>query len=517
MDSKKILWADDEIELLKPHILFLEKKGYNVTGVTNGDDAISLMKEKPFDLVLLDEMMVGLDGLSVLRELKSFSPETPVIMITKNEEEKLMEEAIGKKIDDYLTKPVNPSQILSAAKRILDSRTIRSSRIGEEYAMFCGKLRMKLMSYMSWQDWIDTYVDLCNWDIEFDKYKNSDLIETHKTQWDECNTEFSKYISKNYENWMNGDSPTLSPDVFQKYVADDLADDKKTYFIVMDCMRLDQWMMIEDLLREYFNIDRDYYYSILPTATPYARNAIFSGLFPLEIYQRYPHYWIEQDPDESSKNRFERQMVERQLTDLKIRLRKRPKYIKVFTTEEAIDANRQMASMNGVPLISLVFNFTDILVHNRSELEIMKEIAPDEPAFRSLTRSWFSHSPLLETFKLIAKQGARVVLTSDHGSVLSKKAALVRGDRETSPNLRYKYGKNLGCDEKEAILLKNPEKFNLPAETGGKNYLIAKENYYFVYPNNFNEYKRQYDMSFQHGGISLEEMILPVVTMTPKQ
>ncbi|RMH73334.1 MAG: response regulator [Gemmatimonadetes bacterium] len=521
LQSKRIIWADDEIDQLKAHIHFLKAKGYDVTPVTNGDDAIALVEQNRYDLVLLDEMMPGKDGLTTLTEIKNYDPNIPIIMITKNEEEHLMDEAIGKRIDDYLTKPVNPSQILSACKRTLESRTIRENRLGQDYAREFAQWQARRMGPMTPEDWIALYHWLCEWDVELDHYKDSDLKTMHQSNLNESNHEFCRYIERHYTGWIHQreTSPTLSVDVVKKYVAPHLRHGKPTYFIVMDCMRYDQWLMIEPLLNPYFSIERDSYYSILPTATPYSRNALFSGLFPLEIAEKYPHYWygINGNRDEEgSKNRHERQLLERQLADLEVKINPLPKYIKVFTTEESQEANRTVASFDRMPLVAMVFNFMDILVHTRSELEVMREIAPDEAAFRALTRAWFEHSPVREMFQIIASQGATVVLTTDHGSVMGRRATTAYGNRDTSTSLRYKYGNNLNCDQKDAVKITNPTDYMLPATSKSMNYILAKEDYYFVYPTNYSEYKRQYADSFHHGGISMEEMIVPVVTLHPK-
>lgn len=523
LQAKRIIWADDEIDQLTAHIHFLKAKGYDVTPVTNGNDAIALVGQNHYDLVLLDETMPGKDGLMTLTEIKNNDPNIPIIMITKNEEERLMEEAIGKRIDDYLTKPVNPSQILIACKRTLESRTIRENRIGQDYAQEFAQWQARRMGPMTPEDWIALYTHLSEWDVELDQYKDSDLKDMHRGNLMESNLEFARYIEQNYVDWIHHrqNSPTLSVDIVREYVAPLLKQKRPTYFIVMDCMRYDQWLMIEPLLAPYFNVEKGSYFSILPTATPYARNALFSGLFPLEIATKYPHYWYgvgnNKDNDEGSKNRFERQLLERQLADLNIKINPLPKYIKVFTTEEAQDANRMISSFNQMPLVGLVFNFMDILVHTRSELDVMKEIAPDEAAFRSLTRAWFEHSPVLEMFQIIASQGASVVLTTDHGSVMGRRATTAYGNRDTSTSLRYKYGNNLNCNDREAIKISNPREYLLPTESKSMDYILAKEDFYFVYPTNYSEYRRQYANSFHHGGISMEEMIVPVVTMTPRR
>jgi len=516
MDMKKVLWADDEIDLLKPHIIFLEQRGYKVTPVANGEDAISLVQKEFFDVVLLDEMMPGRDGLSTLSQIKDIAPNLPVIMITKSEEERLMEEAIGQRIDDYLTKPVNPSQILSACKRILEMGHIQKDRMGRDYAMEFNRSQSMIPS-AGWREWIDLHVRLSEWDLRIEELLDGELRRMHEDHKRECNQEFAKYIERSYRGWLEEDDPPiLSVDIISEFVYPHLRSGRQVFFIVVDCMRLDHWLSIESLLSELYRIKRSYHYSILPTATPYARNAIFSGLFPSEIARLYPDVWRAGQEDERSRNRYEHQLLDRQLENMGLRLQPESKYIKVLDASEGANLVRRVSSFRSVPLVSVVFNFLDILAHGRSESEILQEIAPDEAAFRSLTKSWFSHSSLFEMLKRLARTDSVIVLTSDHGTVLGTRSARVHGDRDTSTNLRYKYGKNLRCDTKQALLIREPETYKLPAFGMSMNFLVAKEDYYFVYPTRFNEYRRQYRNSFQHGGISLEEMILPVVVMRPR-
>lgn len=516
MDKKKILWADDEIDLLRPHIIFLEQRGYEVTPVANGEDAISLVRKELFDMVLLDEMMPGRDGLSTLSQIKDIAPSLPVIMITKSEEERLMEEAIGQRIDDYLTKPVNPSQILSACKRILEMGHIQKDRMGRDYASEFNRSRSTIPD-AGWREWIDLHLRLSEWDLRIDELLDGGLMRTHADHKRECDVEFGKYVERSYRNWLEEeDPPALSVDVVAEFVYPHLRAGRQVFFIVVDCMRMDHWLSIEPLLSELYRIKRSHYYSILPTATPYARNAIFSGLFPGEIAALYPDVWRAGREDDRSRNRHEHQLMDRQLEKMGLRLQPESKYIKVLDVTEGNNLQRRISSLRSVPLVSVVFNFLDILAHGRSESEILQEMAPDEAAFRSLTKSWFSHSNLFEMLKRLARTDSVVVLTSDHGSVLGTRSALVHGDRGTSTNLRYKYGKNLRCDPRQALLIRDPQAYKLPSFGMGTNFLVAKEDYYFVYPTRFHEYRRQYRNSFQHGGISMEEMILPVAVMSPR-
>jgi CheY-like chemotaxis protein len=517
-ETKNILWVDDEIDQLKSQIIFLEGRGYEVTQASNGDDAVALVEKMNFDLVLLDEMMPGKDGLTTLEEIKEKKPHLPVIMVTKSEEENLMDQAIGKKIDDYLTKPVNPSQILSAAKKILESKKIRIERMARDYAQASGKIRSSLFMPLGWQDWIEIHRTLSGWDLEIDDFGGLDLRQTHQGQKRECNVEFGKYVEASYLKWLSGvNPPPFSVDVVKKYLFPLLSRKIQVCFIVMDCMRLDQWLSIEPVLNEYFDIEKEYYYSILPSATPYSRNAIFSGLFPVELAKKYPELWKAGTKDDSSRNRYEHQLIDDQLTKLGLSLKSDTKYVKVLDIREGEYLAKKISSYKNTLLLSVVFNFLDILAHGRSQSEILKEMAPDESAYRSLTRPWFLHSSLLKVLMYLATQDCVVVLTSDHGSVLGTRGTIALGKKDTSTNLRYKYGDNLNCNPKEALLIKNPKEYKLPHYTICTTYIIAKEDYYFVYPTRYSEYEKEYKNSFQHGGISLEEMILPVVTLRPKK
>ncbi len=517
--ARRILWVDDEIDLLRPHVLFLEQKGYEVTTAPGGDEALELLKRSRYDIVLLDEMMVGMDGLTTLGEIKAVDPSIPVVMVTKSEEEDLMNDALGRRIDDFLIKPVKPTQVFLAIKRLLDGQRFREDQLAQRYAQDSSDLRARIMDPLDWREWIQAYTRMVTWDLEIDRYRDAGLRQAHDDLEHSANGEFSRYIVGVYEGWVNDakDRPPLSVDIVRTFVAPRLAAKEKVYFVVLDCMRLDHWMSIQPTLEPYFDITNHYYYSILPTATPFSRNALFSGLYPAQLTDRYPDLWATPARDEYSKNRYERQLMDSQLDRLGLRLSPEPKYVKIYEKDEADNVRRQMSSMRGLAFASLVYNFVDILSHSRSESEILQEIAPDESAFRSLVRSWFNHSALYHIIVEMARQKAVVVLTTDHGAMLGRRAALVRGNRETSTNLRYKFGSNLGCNEKETFLIKEPARFKLPSDGPSKQYAIAKEDYYFVYPTEFHRYERQYKGSFQHGGISLEEMILPCAVMLPKQ
>jgi len=514
--ERSILWVDDEIDQLKAHVIFLEEHDYKVDTASNGDDAIDKVKSKRFDLVMLDEMMPGRDGLSTLVELKDIDPNLPVIMVTKSEEERLMEQAIGQKIDDYLTKPVNPSQLLSAVKRILDKRRILRDHLTQQFVAEFNRINARLLGPIEWQEWISIHVRMSAMDLELENFRDIGLKQSLQDQRKQCNAEFADFVFKNYAKWLRSEGgPLLSADIVKKFVVPHLGEKMQTVFIVIDCMRLDQWFMIEPVLAEYFNIQKEYYYSILPTATPFSRNAIFAGEYPDKVAELYPDVWRVNSP-EYSRNRNERQLLDRQLSKLGVKLDGEAKYVKVLDFAEGQNLARKIKSYAKTPLLSVVYNFVDILAHGRSESEILQEIAPDEAAFRSLMKSWFVHSHLFELLQNVAGTDTTVVITTDHGSVLGTRGAIVYGKRDTSSNLRYKYGDNLNCDPKQTFLVKDPKEYRLPTWGLATTYLFAREDYYFVYPTNYTEYRRQYKNSFQHGGISLDEMILPVVTLTKK-
>ncbi|MBN1464189.1 bifunctional response regulator/alkaline phosphatase family protein [candidate division KSB1 bacterium] len=517
-EKKKILWVDDEIDLLRPHVLFLENKGYSVKTLTNAEDAIELVRNEDFDIMLLDEMLHGMDGLTALAELKEINPGLPIIMVTKSEEESLMEEAIGSKIDDYLTKPVNPSQILLVCKKILDKGKIASQIISRDYTSEFNQISNRIMGPMDWRDWIDVHVKLSEWDVELDAHPDLGLKQILYEQKRDCNIEYGRFIEKSYHDWLNRpDGPPLSVDVVPRYVLPHVHAGKNTVLLILDALRLDQWMVLEPLMRTYFKITRDYYYSILPTATPYARNAIFAGLFPSEIEARIPELWQgNKEEDDISLNRYELELLEEQLKRLGVELKPGPKYAKILDVQESVELARKINEYGSVPLSALVLNFVDILAHSRSSSNIIKEMIPNEAAFRSTTRSWFEHSHLYTAMRKLAANGNTIVVTSDHGSIRGLHGTKVVGDRETSTSLRYKYGRNIKVDPKDAMIIDNPHEYKLPARGINSNYIFAKEDFYFVYPTNYHYFLNYYADSFQHGGISLEEMVLPIITLEPR-
>ncbi len=515
---RRILWADDEIDLLRPHIKFLEQKGFAVTAVPNGEDALTELANGRYDVVLLDEMMPGLGGLGTLGEIKARDLTVPVILVTKSEEESLMNEAIGRHITDYLIKPVNPSQVFLACKRVMEGQKLQDSQRARDYVSDMQRWQMLDLRRLDWAGWSDLAVEVARWDVAFDGAPEAGLKQAHADFRRALNIDFGRFVEDHYPKWVHGaaDRPLLSTDVVAHAVVPHLKAQRRVVFVVIDCMRLDQWFTLEPLLEDHFDIRRDYYCSILPTATPYSRNAIFSGLLPADLRRRHPDLWQENTQDERTRNRFERQLLDAQLERLKAVPPKPAKYIKIYDQDEAIATRRQINSFAGLSLVSMVFNFIDILAHGRSESEILQELAPDEAAFRAVMKAWFTHSPLYDILRALASQDCVVVITTDHGAVLAKRAALVYGNRETSTNLRYKFGVNLNTDPKQALIVRKPDTFKLPDDGLNKNYVLAREDYYFVYPTRFHEFERQYRGSLQHGGVSVEEMILPICTLMPR-
>jgi len=514
-EKKRILWVDDEIDSLKPHMIFLESRGFEVKGVMSGDDAILEVQEQVYDVVLLDEMMPGKDGLTTLEEIKNVRPHLPVVMVTKSEEESLMDDAIGQKIDDYLVKPVVPTQILSVLKRLLDSKKIIGSSSMRRYITELNRFNQRLYGSVTPGDWFDAARIVSEWNLELDESNDEGLQETHLGTKKDWNNEFTKYFLSSYPRWLHReDRPMLSPDVTAKYVVPPLKQKRKVVYLVVDCLRLDQWMLVEPLVAEFYNIQRDYYFSILPSATPFARNALFSGLFPDDIHKAYPdNYSL---AEEGSLNRYEEQMLADNMARHGLRLDKQYRFTKIYNNTEGEELAKRVADFYDLQLAVFVFNFLDIMAHGRSNNVILKEIAGTEAAFRSLMKSWFVHSPLFAMLKSFAERDCTVILTSDHGSVLCQRGTMAHGRKSTSTNLRYKYGDNLNANPDESVVIKKPEKWRLPSFTLATSFIIALQDFYFVYPNNYNEMVRRFQNSFQHGGVSLEELVVPVVVMNPK-
>lgn len=518
----KILWVDDEIELLRSHIIFLNEKGYLVETVTNGQDALSEVKEKNYDLIFLDEMMPGMGGLETLALIKDIKPDIPVVMVTKSEEESLMNEAIGSKISDYLIKPVVPSQILLVCKKFLEGKKISSEYVAKDYLTDFNQISGMRFSGLSFNEWIDLYIKLTNWEIELSEHPELGLSQTLFDQKKECNQEFSKFVEKKYKGWINNPgeqgAPFFSPNILGKYVMPHVrSSENPVFFMVIDCLRLDQWLIMEKHLKEYFDIEKDYYCSILPTATAYARNALFAGLFPSEIQKYFPDLWVSGEDDEISQNKYEKELLQLFIDRNRVKLRNELKYMKIIDPDVGRAFEQNVASHKKTHLMAIVVNFLDMIAHGRSDSQILKEIAPNEAAYLSLTNGWFSHSSLLGTFKTISKmKGAKIIVTTDHGSIRTLRGAKVLGDKEASTNLRFKFGRNLRVEDKHALYIRNSADYKLPKRGVTIDYIIAKEDYYFVYPTDYHKYLSYYKDCFQHGGISMEEMILPVVTMEAK-
>lgn len=515
--KRRVLWADDEIDFLKPHIRFLEGKGYEVTAVANGEDALARFKEGRYDVVLLDEMMPGMGGLATLDAIKNIDATVPVVLVTKSEEESLMEDAIGRRIRDYLVKPVHPSQVLLTIKRLTEGTKIQEGRFTRDYVGEFNRLQQRRLEPMDRDDWLETYRRLTRLERELFSIEDVGLRQAHMDLKMELNRDFGRFIEGAYPGWVADprNRPVLSTDIVPHYVLPEIREGHTVYLMVLDCMRYDQWLALQSHLEPSFRIEEDLYYSIVPTATPYSRNAMFSGLLPAEMAERYPDWWQERAQTGKGKNRFEEEFLREQLNALG-REDLNFKYQRIFTEAEEQALRRQVSTYAGLPLVVFVFNFLDQITHGRSENPVLRELVPDEAAFRSLLESWFSHSALGDALKLISQQNATVILTSDHGAVQTRHSTLVYGNRDTSTNLRHKHGANLRGEEKDAILIKKPLEWGLPDDFLNKNYLIAREDHYFVYPTNFHEYERMYKNSFQHGGVAMEEVILPCAILKPR-
>lgn len=513
MSEYNILWADDEIDLLKPHVLFLKSKGYEPVTVNNGRDALELVASRPFDLVILDENMPGLTGLETLQKVKEISPQTPVIMITKSEEENIMDQAVGNQIADYLIKPVNPMQILMSIKRNLHRDKLVSETATDAYRRDFPELSRMVGDAATIDDWYSVYEKLTAWELRLAS-ADTNMDEMLRMQKSEADAAFYKFVKRNYEDWVTTDEhPVMSPQVFRSAVFPLLDKGEKVFFIVIDNFRLDLWLSVKPLLAEYFSFDERLYTSILPTATQYARNAIFSGLMPIDIAGMFPHLWVDED-EEEGKNLNESELV----TTLFERFRRKCKfsYNKVNDSVGGEKLLREFANLRQNDLNIVVLNFIDMLSHARTESRMIRELARTDAAYRSLAESWFRHSPALELFRLIAQAGIKVVLTTDHGTIRVDNPVKVVGDKNTNTNLRYKVGKNLGYNSKQVYEIKKPKQFGLPAPNVSSAYIFAGNNDFFAYPNNYNYYVQYYTDTFQHGGISMEEMLVPLVTMTPR-
>ena len=514
--NPKILWADDEIELLKPHVLFLEAKGYEVVTVNNGREAVDRVKNGPFDMVFLDENMPGISGLEALQQIKAHDPNLPVVMITKSEEEHIMEGAIGSKIADYLIKPVNPNQILLSIKKNLDEKRLISEKTTQDYRQEFREISMQLGNRMNAEEWGEFYKKMVYWTMELSQTQEESMKELLISQKADANDQFVKFYADQYLDWINGkkEAPVMSHTVFNKKVKPLIEPGKPLYWVVIDNLRFDQWKIIAPYLKDLFRWENeDLLYAILPTATMYARNAMFSGLLPTEMQKLHPQWWREED-EEGSKNDFEYDFLQAQLKRSGLNLK--TSYHKVVQHQFGKKLVDQMSNLKDNDLNVVVYNFVDMLSHARSEMEVIKELAEDEPAYLSLTKSWFEHSPLREMLEKMAEQKARVIITTDHGTVRVEDPIKVIGDKATNTNLRYKVGKNLNYNAKEVFEVKDAAQAHLPRPQLSSIYIFAKSKGYFVYQNNYHQFVAHYKNTFQHGGISMEEVLIPFVVLQPK-
>ena len=515
--EKRILWVDDEVELLEPHLLFLRQRGYDVDTTTNGDDALEMIRQRPYDLVLLDEQMPGRRGLEVLGHIRREEPHARVVMVTKSEEDRTLEEAIGRRVDEYLVKPASPRQVLSVVTRLLEGSQLRQQQAAQDFAARFLTLSQEKDAATEWRDYFTLFSELVDWDLRLNEAGEGGLVDSVRSLMVDLRREFGEYISREYAGWIRRDSradrPPLSTDVVRKWVQPRLGD-RPVLFVIIDCLRLDQWRAIRPLISDLFDIDEELYSSILPTATPYSRNALFSGQFPDDITKDYPDWWSN---DEGSLNAFEDDLFRRHLKDLTGR-DVAVHYEKIFSDEGADElVGRVRNAMKGSGVVSLVFNFVDLLTHGRSESSLLMEVARDVQGLRALTRQWFERSAAFRILRDAAAEGITVVLTTDHGSILCERPVTVYARRDATSNLRYKFGQDLRAENARAVLAVNKEtELRFPPGRMSTNYLIALEDYFFVYPTKLREYQARYRDSFLHGGASPEEMILPVATLTPR-
>ncbi len=514
MNKITILWVDDEIDLLKPHILFLEGKNYNCITCPSGREALDLLQENKVDIVFLDENMPGISGLETLNEIKLMDASIPIVMITKNEEESIMEEAIGSKIADYLIKPVNPNQILLSLKKNLDNSRLVSEKTTASYQQEFRKIAMDLSMVNDHEEWAQLYKKLIYWELQLEEIEDSGMFEILESQKVEANSQFGKYVDKNYVDWFEGHSgPVMSHTLFKQWIAPEISE-TPTLLIVVDNLRFDQWYAFEDTVANFYKKTKEAsYFSILPTATQYARNAIFSGLTPLDMERKYPDWW-KNDTDEGGKNLFEDKFLGSQIDRLGLDIKW--EYHKISSLKQGKHLSQNFKSQKNNDLTAIVYNFVDMLSHSKTEMEVIKELASNDKAYRSLTQSWFKNSPLLEIIQQAQQMGMKLIITTDHGTINVKQPSKVIGDRETSLNLRYKTGRSLTYEDKDVLAARDPKSIFLPSINMSSSFIFAKNDLFFAYPNNYNHYVSYYRNTYQHGGVSLEEMIIPFVVLEPK-